>query len=253
MILTPHSTFPPIFDARHVASPARPFDVAVKGAARGDLRAADALWSDAGGRAELAIVLEPDCAIASSREVAAVMFLAVADSLGGLMPPQTSVILRWPWTVLINVGELGRISLAHDGDAEAGTPDWLVIGASLQLASLAEVREPGDVVDRTSLAEEGAGELAATTLLHAIAAHFLVWLDRWQQGGLVAIERQLAERIEGFDMPVLIRNGDDGFVGRVLGVEPGLLLRVQPAIGAERLLHFDDAQPGTPHVAEKRA
>ena len=99
----PHSTFPPILAARRITSPAHPFDAAVEGAGRGELRAADALWSDAGGRAELAIVLEPEVAVEISREIAAVMFLAVADSLGALLPPQSSVFLRWPNTILLNV------------------------------------------------------------------------------------------------------------------------------------------------------
>lgn len=249
-MIVPHaSTFPPILSARRVASPAHPFEVAVEGAKRGELRAADTLWSDDGGRAELAIVLEPDVGSAASREVAAVMFLAVADSLGALMPPQTSVYLRWPHTLLLNVGEVGRISLALDRDGEDRTPDWLVVAASLQVESLTDVREPGDVVDRTSLAEEGAGDLTATTLLHAIAAHFLVRLDQWQQGGLTAIERLLTERIEGFDMPVLIRDGADGFIGRVLGVTPGMALRVQPAVGAERQLPFAAVPAGSPNTA----
>ena len=250
----PHgSTFPPILAARRVASSARPFEAAIEGAARGELGAADALWSDAAGRAELAIVLEPDVGSAMSREGAAVMFLAVADSLGALMPPQTSVYLRWPHTLLLNVGEVGRISLALDRDGEERTPDWLVIAASLQVDTLADVREPGDVVDRTSLAEEGAGELSATTLLHVIAAHFLVRLDQWQQGGLDAIERLLVERIEGFDMPVLIRDGADGFVGRVLGVAPGMELRVQPAVGPERQLPFEAVLAGSANAAETTA
>lgn len=250
----PHgSTFPPILSARRVASSAHPFEAAIDGAARGELRATDTLWSDDGGRAELAIVLEPDVGSVASLEIAAVMFLAVADSLGALMPPQTSVILRWPHTLLLNVGEVGRISLALDRDGEERTPDWLVVAASLQVESLADVREPGDVVDRTSLAEEGAGDLTATTLLHAIAAHFLVRLDQWQQGGLDAIERLLAERIEGFDMAVLIRDGADGFIGRVLGVTPGMELRVQPAVGPERKLPFDAALAGSPNAAETPA
>lgn len=244
MIAPPQSTFPPILAVRRVTAPACPFDDAVEGAARGDLRAADALWSTDGGRAELAIVLEPEVAAPTALEVAAVMFLAVADSLGAVMPPQTSVVLRWPQTLLLNVGEVGRISLAFDRNADERSPDWLVVAASLQVGSLADAREPGDIVDRTSLAEEGAGELAATTLLHAIAAHFLVWPDHWQQGGLTAFERQLAERIEGFGSPVLIRDGHDGFIGRVLGVAPGMVLRVQPAVGTERRLQFDAALTG---------
>lgn len=253
-MIAPHgSTFPPILSARRVASSARPFQAAVEGASRGELRAADALWSDEGGRAELAIVLEPDVASAASREVAAVMFLAVADSLGALMPPQTSVILRWPQTLLLNVGEAGRISLALDRDGEGRTPDWLVVAAVLQVESLADAREPGDVVDRTSLAEEGAGELVATTALHAIAAHFLVRLDQWQQGGLTALERLLAERIEGFDMPVPMHDGHDAFIGRVLGVAPGMELRVQPAIGPERKLPFEAVLAGCPNAAETPA
>lgn len=253
-MIAPHgSTFPPILAARRVASSARPFEAAIEGAVRGELGAADAVWSDAAGRAELAIVLEPDVGSAASLEIAAVMFLAVADSLGALMPPQTSVILRWPHTLLLNVGEVGLISLALDRAPAGRAPDWLVIAASLQVDTLADVREPGDVVDRTSLAEEGAGELSATTLLHAIAAHFLVRLDEWQQGGLDAIERLLSERIEGFDMPVLIRDGADGFIGRVLGIAPGMELRVQPAVGPERTLPFAAVLADSPNAAETTA
>lgn len=240
----PHSTFPPILAARRITSPAHPFDAAVEGAGRGELRAADALWSDAGGRAELAIVLEPEVAVEISREIAAVMFLAVADSLGALLPPQSSVFLRWPNTILLNLGDVGRIALEIERTPDERPPDWLVIGVSVQFGTLTERREPGELVDRTAIADEGGAEIAPLTFLHSVAAHFLVRLDQWQQRGLASFERYLAERIEGFDAPVLIGRERDGFVGQVKGVEAGMVLRVQPVVGEEHRLQPDVSRAG---------
>lgn len=227
------SSFPPILSPHHrgVAGESALL-AAIDGARAGRFGAADVLWCGEHGRAEVAIVLEPDVDADRCCELLAVMFLAVADCLGALMPPQTAVYLRWPATVLVNAGDAGRIGLALAEPGEDGTPDWAVVGVRLQLASLADEQAPGQNVDVTSLAEEGGAALSAATLLPAIAAHFLVWLDRWQEHGFAALQMPLFARTEGSDAPALIRHGSRSLVATVVALEEGLRARVAPADGS---------------------
>ena len=172
--------------------------------------------------------------------MAPLMFVAVADCLGALMPPHTSVLLRWPGTVLVNAGKVGSIKLAMPGAPDSEPPEWLVIGVDLQFASLNDVREPGDAADRTALADEGIGEFAPDAVLYSLAAHFLTWLDIWDYRGFRVIKQQLSGSLEGHDSDVIIRHGDESIIGRVVGIDDSVALEVKPKSQPARKLAYID-------------
>jgi len=230
----PDPRLPPLFTSHPVDASARPFDAAVRGAADGRYGAGDLVWSRNAARVELALVLEPDVPLPQALQMGPLMWVAVMESLAAAMPPKTSLLLRWPDLVLVNGGEAGRLHFAVARSSGCETPAWLVIGASVQLASLSGEREPGEVIDRTSLVEEGGGDLTSSELLGSIAAHALTWINTWQEEGFAPVHDAWIGRVEGHEDSAVIVHLGDRVTGRVIGIDDTMSLIVRPATGAQR-------------------
>ncbi|MEO1207609.1 MAG: biotin/lipoate--protein ligase family protein [Pseudomonadota bacterium] len=247
---------PPILTAHVQAADVDVFEAAVDSAASGSLGAADCLWSTRTARAEFAIVLEPDVAAHAAKQMGPLMFGAVADSLGVLMPPKTSVLLRWPSTVLVNGAKAGHINLAiaeprtpsdqPDPSTSTNVPDWLVVGASIRLYRSNKGAEPGSNPDETVLHEEGGGDLERSQVIQSIAAHFLTRLNHWQDGGFASAHDSIIGRIEGHEQPADIQ-GPDGTTwagATVLGISEDAELLIKSNTGEHLALpQFIDPQP----------
>jgi BirA family transcriptional regulator, biotin operon repressor / biotin---[acetyl-CoA-carboxylase] ligase len=168
-------------------------------------------WVRAYARAEAAVVLEPEMPLGPARLAFHVAANALADAVGSLAPPELSVGLRWPGTLLLNLGICGRVRLATPpGAAEDAVPDWLVVGFELRLA-LPEGHEPGRDPGRTSLREEGFEDPDPAALTTAWARYLMAGLDEWQARG----PRRVAERF-------LARLEDEAAIpGLRRGIDPG--------------------------------
>jgi biotin-(acetyl-CoA carboxylase) ligase len=159
-------------------------------------------WVRSAGRAEAAVVLEPELPLAAAR----LAFLAAANALGDALaadgPPEIPVEFAWPGTLRVNGAACGMVRLAAPpGCAEDAVPDWLVVGMEARLA-LRLAQEPGEVPDLTGLAEEGWEAVTAAELTAGWARHLLAGLDDWQAKGPRRLsERYLARLIDERDVP----------------------------------------------------
>jgi BirA family biotin operon repressor/biotin-[acetyl-CoA-carboxylase] ligase len=162
------------------------FDRAVRAAPRG-IDDGTVYWTDRTDRLELAVVLEPEAATAPTLQSLYVLMVATGDALGTLLPPGKPVAYAWPSDVLLDGARLGRVRAAIAPMADpAAVPPWLVLGLELALAPLGT--DPGRLVDRTSLFEEGAGDITVTALLEAVTRHLLHWTGRWLDDGLTPVQ-----------------------------------------------------------------
>ncbi|MBU1211488.1 MAG: biotin/lipoate--protein ligase family protein [Alphaproteobacteria bacterium] len=225
----PDPKFPPLISGHPVNVPESPFDVACRRAAAGELGAADLVWSRSTASVDLALILEPDVDLSQSRQMYPLAFTALADSLGALMPPLTAVLLRWPSTLLINGGEAGKLRFAAGTDVEDQVPDWLVLGISISLQSAPDDPEPGRQGGRTTVFEEGGGDLDRSQILQSFAAHMLTWINEWQDDGFAAVHEQFIGRVEGQETPAVFPAGADGgpVRGKVLGLSDAMQLLVK--------------------------
>ena len=185
------------------------------------------VWVSATARAEAAVVLEPDMPLAPARLAFHVAASAVVDALASVGPPEVGVALRWPGTVVVNLGECGSVRLvAPPGAAEDAVPDWLVVAMELRLAFPAGY-EPGVAPDLTCLAEEAFEDAGPAELTAAWARHLMAGLDEWGARGPQRVgERFLARLL-----------GDGAAPGLRRGIDPatGALVLERPDGGRERL------------------
>lgn len=167
-------------------------------------------WVRAYSRAEAAVVLEPEMPLAPARLAFLAAANALGDALAALGPPEVPIQLRWPGTLLVNLGACGEVRLAAPpGTAEDAVPDWLVVGMELRLA-FPQGYEPGLDPGTTCLAEEGFADVTPAMLTEAWARHLMAGLDEWQARG----PRRVAERY-------LARLADEAGSGTRRGIDPG--------------------------------
>ncbi len=172
------------------------------------------VWAKRDDRADCAVVLAPDAPLARSLLVAYVAMVAIGDTLGALMPPVIPVVFGWPDRIVVNGAPIGGIRLlAAATDAPDAAPDWMVIGCTLALKTAPGDDEPGRAPERTTLEQEGCGDLTTTALLEGFARHFLYWINRWEEDGFAPVQGGLAGARRRL-WPGEPGNGDRGPLGR---------------------------------------
>lgn len=186
-------------------------------------------WVRSSGRAEAAVVLEPELPLAAARLAFLAAANALADALAADGPPEIPVEFAWPGALRVNGAACGAVRLAAPpGCAEDEVPAWLVVGIEARI-TLAHGQEPGLVPDLTGLAEEGWEGLTAAELTAGWARHLMAGLDDWQARGPRRLsERFLARLTDERDVPGQRRGIDPGTGDLVLdrdGVRNSLSLR----------------------------
>ena len=145
--------------------------------------------------AEFAVVLEPDEPLRFARRVFYAGMTALADALATHAQPETSIIIDWPDSLLVNRGLVGGGRLAWPKAAgEDETPPWLVFGGMIRTVSMTG-SEPGLNPFVTALEEEGFTDVMSSHVVESFARHFMVALDSWQENGFGAVAKSYLERL----------------------------------------------------------
>lgn len=145
--------------------------------------------------AEFAVVLEPDEPLLKARRVFYAGMAALADALATYALPETSIVIDWPDSLLVNQGLVGGGRLAWpQGASDAETPPWLVFGGMIRTVSMTGT-EPGLNPLVTALEEEGFTDVMSGHLVESFARHLMVALDSWQENGFAAVAKSYLERL----------------------------------------------------------
>jgi biotin-(acetyl-CoA carboxylase) ligase len=246
----PEPTFPPLLTGHPVKHPARAFAEAVKGARAGSLGAGDVVWSRNVNRLDCAIVLEPEVRRERALEMLYVAMVAFGDAFGAVAPPEVAVTYRWPQTILVNGAFVGDTPVAMADDTGAdGAPAWLVVGADIALRDDSRKHEPGHDPGKTTLYDEGCGEITRTSLLESFCRHFLAWVHTWEQEGFASTHRIWLGRAHDREREVTIDCAGESLSGTFVGLDEcgNLLLRTPTGVElvatkrAARILNAADA------------
>lgn len=225
--MLPNPEFPPLLTGHAVPAQEDPLGMALEGARQGKFSAGDLCWSMAETHARGAIILEPECSLSRSLQMAPLLMVAIGDALGAIGPPNLALMYRWPSTLLVNGGEVGEVFLHAPEDTGLGDiPDFIVLGFSVAMSLPSEVFDaPGLARNTTALFEEGCGDLDRTQVLEAVARHFLSWVDTWEHDGFGAAHADFRGRMQPADN-VALQIGPVKYNGRMIGIDEdgGLLL-----------------------------
>ena len=197
-----HPTFPPLFRGMEAPAGLDPMRKAVAEAAIGT-EAGLVVWRIAPERLEAALVLAPEAPLERAVSVAFAAQLGLGDALGALGPPELALHYDWPDGLVVNGARAGRFRMAAATDDPGAEPDWLVLGIEIGLGP--GDAEPGLAPDRTSLLEEGCGDVTPERLLESWSRHMLVWINTWVEDGFAPLHEAWRGRARG-----LGETGPDG-------------------------------------------
>lgn len=237
--------FPPLINGIATRSDENPLQVACTSAEAGVAEAGDLFWSPSEARLIAALVLEPDITVAEALEAGYIAMVAFGDCLGALAPPEVGVMYRWPSVILVNGAVAGTVSIRSPGDCAPGhVPDWMVVGLRADISPQEGQPEPGQFPDRTTLWDEGCGELTRTQLLESFARHLKTWFHRWEVDGSRPVREAWLARSSKPGETVRFLSGGQDREGTFLGLdEAGNLLA---KCGDETITAslYDNLKPG---------
>jgi BirA family biotin operon repressor/biotin-[acetyl-CoA-carboxylase] ligase len=111
------------------------------------------------------------------------------------------VALKWPNDVLAGGRKIAGVLLESRAEGNGKIPEWVVIGAGVNLASHPE----GTDYPATSLAAEGLAPPEPARALETYVAAFARWRTRWLDGGLAAVLETYRCHLRGVGAPVSVR------------------------------------------------
>lgn len=220
-------TFPPLFYGEETEAGVDPFERAIARAVSG-VDAGLVTWSVEPHQLRAAMVLTPETALEDAMAMVLATSLGFGDALGSLAPPEVGVHFDWPGSLRVNGARCGTIRAAASCADPAQEPDWLVLGLSVPMFSIADIGEPGSIPDLTTLSEEGCGEVSLHRLAESWVKHALVWINRWMADGLAPLHTDWRSRAYSMGEEISLTLGGKALSGTFVGLDEkaGLLLRV---------------------------
>ena len=202
----PLPTFPPLLTGHRLAAEKNPFNWATSRARKGRLGAGDLAWSQDTGSLRCALVLEPEVGRERCCEILYVVMAAFGDAAGALIPPEVAITYQWPSAILMNDGQIGYVDLVLSDEETNGVPDWMVVGLDIRMAPDTGVNDPGREIDKTTMWDEGCGDITRTALLESAARHTVNLIHNWSEDGFrptheqwwgrICRERKLADGVD---------------------------------------------------------
>lgn len=186
--------FPPGF--RALSGEGDPWEAALQTAALG-AEAGSVFWNEAQGLCRAAIVFAPDrplgrAGLLMGPGILDLGALALFDALAVLAPPQVPMHLLPPDGLAVDGGRVATLRLAQAPSLDDAAPHWAVLGIDVSVDS--QAASPGETPDRTCLAAEGFGEVAAAELTAHLCRHLLCWIDAWREDGARALAHAVSLR-----------------------------------------------------------
>ncbi|HXP02610.1 MAG TPA: biotin--[acetyl-CoA-carboxylase] ligase [Stellaceae bacterium] len=187
------------------------------------------VWESPAGNLYMSMILRPGRRAAIAAQLGFVAALGMAAALRQLAPG-AAVRCKWPNDLLANGKKIAGILL--ETEMVAGEcPDFVVIGIGVNLAA-----SPDDTpYPATSLAKEGAGNIAPEVVLACFVERFAKWLDAWRKDGFGPIREAWLSHAIGLGEPIQVRLERDTLDGRFLDLDDDGALMLGMASGKRRI------------------
>ncbi len=213
----PPPTFPPLVTGHPVAAGTDPVSKARSLVSKGRLGAGDLVWSEDVANLQFALVMEPDVERDRCGEMLFAGMVAFGDTIGAIAPPEISVTYGWPNLILMNGAGLGHCTLLVSDAEENGFPQWMILGLDARINPRSENMDPGLDTTRTTMWDEGCGDLSRTRLLESIARHLVNVIHTWSEDGFKPIHQQWWGRLD--EKNPLVFTGLTGEGAKLVGLD----------------------------------
>ncbi len=192
-------TFPPLLKGHRIASGKSPLKHAKAHVLKGEFSAGDLIWSDDQYNLRFALVLEPEVDVSRCGEMLYVAMVAFGDAAGTLCPPEVAINYQWPNVILLNEAQIGLCGLALSETSTAELPDWMIVSLDISMKPEKFINDPGEEAWRTTMWDEGCGDISRTQLLESTSRHLLNWIHTWSEEGFKPIHDQWVGRFSKDD------------------------------------------------------
>ncbi|HEX8469478.1 MAG TPA: biotin--[acetyl-CoA-carboxylase] ligase [Brevundimonas sp.] len=200
-------------------------------------------WVSETGNLAATLLLTTRKAPAEAAQITFVAALAAADLVCTFVPAPL-VTIKWPNDVMIGADKAVGI-LVESGAHENGLL-WLAVGIGVNLSDAPSGAER----PATSIAGHLKGDVHAAPKPEAaaeiLAAHFAIWMDRWETLGFQVVLDAWVERSRGIEGPCTARLGHETISGTAEGVAADGALRLRLVDGTLRLISAGDVFFGAP-------
>lgn len=193
-------------------------------------------WQSPEGNLYCSILVRPDMAAADAAQFTFVTALALGDALTGILPQRVELRYKWPNDLLLDGRKVAGILLESSGGT-AGTLDWLVIGAGLNVAEFPAITGG---YPATSLRQAGVGDIELEDLLGLFLVEFSTWRERWRNEGLAAVRAAWLERAARLGEEITVRLPGVELKGRFHGLDESGAMLLDMADGSRRLVSAGD-------------
>jgi BirA family transcriptional regulator, biotin operon repressor / biotin---[acetyl-CoA-carboxylase] ligase len=171
------------------------------------------VWVSPPGNLHMSLVLRPNCRAGVAAQLGFVAALGMADALGEVAAG-LAISCKWPNDLLANDKKIAGILLETEMTG-GELPDFVVLGIGVNLAA-----SPDDTpYPATSLAEEGAPDVAPLIVIPAFVRRFATWLNRWREGGFAPVRAGWLARAAGLGQSIEVRLERDTLAGRFLDLD----------------------------------
>ncbi|NRB01369.1 MAG: hypothetical protein HRU32_16440 [Rhodobacteraceae bacterium] len=179
-------TFPPLLKGVAVPNKADPFTKAIAAATTAEVEPGRIHYAERDDLFSVAVTFAPEEPLQSAARIGFAAMLGLNDALGALAPPEVAVHFEWPNRIKVNGAACGTMRMAASTNDPAIEPDWLIAGLNLSVQA-----EPsgnaGVHKDRTTLHDEGCGDVTVPRLIESWSRHLLVWVNRYLDDGFSAL------------------------------------------------------------------
>ena len=179
-------------------------------------------WTSEPGNLYASFVLRPDCTPLQAAQLTFVAALAVRDMLTIFLNNSDAIACKWPNDVLVGGRKISGI-LLESSTAGSGVVDWLVLGVGVNLRHHPDIggRHPA-----TDLSAEGAGAVAESSALEALAIAFAERRSEWLQGGFEAVRNAWLKHAYGLGQITQIKLENASHSGLFAGIDESGALRL---------------------------
>lgn len=174
-------------------------------------------WISPAGNLYFSLLLRPDRPPAQAMQLTFAAAVAVAETLGALLPEAATVTCKWPNDVLVRGRKIAGILLESSVD-QTGMVDSLVVGIGVNVGSHPSTETL--LYPATSMAAEGAPDVLPGDVLQRFCAAFLDWYRRWQTAGFEPLRESWLGRAEKLRQAVSVRLDTETLNGVFADLDP---------------------------------